>query len=100
MYGVFRRYRFDPKHAEEINREDQEFFVPMIKDAPGFVAYFWIDSGDGVGESISVFQTKQEAEASVRMSATWVKMHQLYGLLGAPEVVQGEVKAFSLSAAK
>lgn len=97
MYAVSRRYRFDPAHAEQINREDKEFFAPMIEKAPGFIAYYWFDNGAGIGESLSVFATKEAAEGSVRMSATWVKMHQLYELLGAPEVLQGEIKAFAVA---
>ncbi len=93
MYAVSRRYRFDPKFAREINDEIREYFVPMIRSAPGFVAYYWLDSGGGVGESISVFETKMGAEGSVSMAATWVKMHQLFERLGTPEVVAGEVMA-------
>ncbi len=95
MYAVSRRYRFKPENAKQINDEIKEFFVPMIRSAPGFVAYYWLDNGNGVGESLSVFETKMQAEGSVNMAKTWVAMHQLFEMLGTPEVISGEVKATS-----
>ena len=92
MYAVSRRYRFNHDDAEKINREIMESFVPLLKKAPGFVAYYWLDNGSGVGESISVFQSKSGAEGSVAVAKFWVSKH-LAGLLGTPEVIQGEVKA-------
>jgi hypothetical protein len=94
MYAVSRRYRFQADHAKQINDEIKEFFVPMIRSAPGFVAYYWLDNGSGTGESLSVFETKIQAESSVTMAKTWVQMHQLFEWLGVPEVISGEVKAF------
>ncbi len=92
MYAVSRRYRFDPANAEKIDREIQESFVPLLKKAPGFVAYFWLDNGNGVGESMTVFGSKSGAEGSVTVAKFWVE-HHLAGILGTPEVIQGEVKA-------
>lgn len=93
MYAVSRRYRFDPQSGREINREVREYFLPMIRTRPGFVAYFWLHSGDGVGESISVFETREAAEASVEFAARWVQLHELTELLGPPEILHGEVVA-------
>ncbi len=92
MYAVSRRYRFDPAKAVEINTKIQEGFVPLMRRTPGFVAYYWFDDGHGTGESVSVFESKWGVEASVAVAAMWVKMN-LEGLLGTPEVVQGEVMA-------
>ena len=92
MYAVSRRYNFDPKNSQKINQEIVASFVPLLKKAPGFVAYYWLDNGVGVGESISVFESKAGAEASVAVAKFWVDRH-LAGLLGAPEVIAGEVKA-------
>ncbi len=92
MYAVSRGYHFEPSEAEKIDREIRESFVPLLRKAPGFVAYYWLDNGKGVGESISVFNSKAGAEGSVAVARFWVGKH-LAGLLGEPEVLQGEVKA-------
>jgi hypothetical protein len=43
MYAVIRRYKFDPREREGINRKVQEGFVPLIQKTAGFVAYCWLD---------------------------------------------------------
>ena len=92
MHAVVRRYQFDSKSSAEVDRRIQESFVPLIRKAPGFVAYYWLDTGAGVGVSLSVFQDKAGAEESVRLAADFVK-ESLAGLLGKPDVTQGEVRA-------
>ncbi|MCL6498965.1 MAG: hypothetical protein K6U07_02905 [Firmicutes bacterium] len=92
MYAVIRRYQFDPKSSPEIRRQITQGFLPLLRQTPGFVAYYWLDTGDGVGASLSIFEAKAGAEESVRLAAGYVQQH-LAGLLGTPEVIQGEVKA-------
>ncbi len=47
MYAAVRRYEgvTDPGEA---GRRVAEGFVPLLKDIPGFVAYYWVDAGGGV----------------------------------------------------
>ena len=91
MYAVIRRYQFDPKSSDEISRHVREGFIPLLRKTPGFVSYNWLDTGSGVGASMSVFQDKAGAEESVRLAAAYVQ-HHMSALLGKPEVTQGEVK--------
>jgi len=98
MYAVSRRFRFDPASARQVNDEIERFFVPMIKSTPGLVAYFWVDCGEGLAESLSVYETRLGAETSVTIAATWARTHQLFQILGVPEVVQGEVKGHAVAA--
>lgn len=92
MYVVIRRYQFDPQSSAEINRHMQEGFVPLIRKAPGFVAYYWLDTGEGAGAALSVFENKTGAEKSDHLTAPYVQKH-LAALLGRPTVTQGEVRA-------
>ena len=39
----------------------------------GFVAYYWVDAGDGVMFSTSVFEDQADEEHSNRLAADWVK---------------------------
>jgi hypothetical protein len=57
MYAVIRKYRFNLVNGEEVDRKVREVFVPLLKTAPGFVAYYWLDTGAGTGASLTVFQT-------------------------------------------
>ena len=92
MYAVVRRYRFDAKNSEEINRRVKDAFVHLLRKAPGFEAYYWLDTGEGEGVSLSIFRDKAGAEESTRIAANFVEEH-LASFLGRPEIIQGEVHA-------
>jgi quinol monooxygenase YgiN len=93
MYAVIRQYQFDPSASEEVDRKVREHLVPRIKAMPGFVTYYWLNSGEGSGASLSVFDSREGAEASVRAAANFVQQH-LSGLtMSKPEILEGEVQA-------
>lgn len=92
MYGAVRRYQFDPRNSEEIDRKVSELFVPLLKKTPGFVAYYWVDNGNGMGASMSVFKDEAGAKESIHIAADFVQ-RELASMLGKPEVIEGEVKA-------
>lgn len=92
MYAVVRRYRFDPNNNEEINSRIRDVFVHLLRKTPGFEAYYWLDTGEGEGASLSLFRDKAGAEESTRIAADFVERH-LASLLGTPEIIQGEVHA-------
>ncbi len=89
MYGVIRTYTFDPQANAEINRKAYELFVPVLRKVPGFVAYYWLNTDEG-GASLSLFETKAGAEASIHAAAKFVEQH-VASLVGMPEIIQGEV---------
>ena len=93
MYAVIRRYQFDQSASEELDRNLREHFVPLLKEMPGFVTYYWLNSGAGSGASLSVFEGQAGAEASIRAAANFVQQH-LSGLtMSKPEIMEGEVQA-------
>jgi hypothetical protein len=93
MYAVIRQYEFDRGSSEEITRKLRDVFVPLLKKAPDFVTYYWLDTGEGAGASISVFQSKAGAEESVRVAAAFVKEHLTGMSFSSPRITQGEVQA-------
>ncbi len=93
MYAVMRKYQFDQRHSEEANRKVREVFVPLLKKAPGFVAYYWLDTGEASGASLTVFEDKAGAEESVRIAAEFVREHLAGMTFSSPEITQGEVRA-------
>ena len=68
-------------------------FVPVVKTAKGFVRYYWLDTGDGEGASLSVFKDKAGADESVRLAADYVKEHLSKLLTQKPEIIEGPIKA-------
>ncbi|MFF0274526.1 hypothetical protein [Streptomyces sp. NPDC004330] len=92
MYAVMRRYEGVTAAAEAGRRVD-EGFVPLVRRVPGFVAYYWVDAGDGVMVSTSVFEDRAGAEESVRAAADFVRENLAPLLPHAPQVTAGPVVA-------
>jgi hypothetical protein len=100
MYAAIRRYDTDPRIVDELTRRVNEGFLPIISNAPGFVAYYVIDEGNGVLVSVSVFEDQAGAEESSKRSATWVQQ-QLSALLpNPPQVSTGRVVVHSMGERK
>jgi hypothetical protein len=92
MYATVRRYEGVPDPSEA-GRQVDEGFVPIISEVPGFVAYYWVDAGDGVMISTSVFEDQSGAEESNRRAAEWVQENLASLLPNAPQITAGEVVA-------
>ncbi len=91
MYIAIRRY--ETTSAEEVARRVQEGFVPIVRQSPGYIAYYAIDAGAGVVASISVFETQVQADDSTRLAAAWVRQYLFELLAGPPELISGQVIA-------
>jgi hypothetical protein len=92
MYATVRRYEgvTDPAEA---GRRVNDGFVPLIRRVPGFVAYYWVDAGDGVMVSTSVFEDRAGAEESTRKAADFVRDNLAPLLPQPPQITAGEVAA-------
>jgi quinol monooxygenase YgiN len=93
MFAVIRHYHFNPKDGAEIDRRICKECVPIVKSAKGFVRYYWLDTGEGEGASLSVFKDKAGADESVRLAAEYVKEHLSKLLTQKPEIIEGPIKA-------
>jgi hypothetical protein len=51
----------------------QDGMLRTFRDQPGFIRYGLADVGDGKALSISLWQTRQEADSSTRVAADWVR---------------------------
>ena len=93
MYVAVRRYEgvTDPQEA---GRLVDEGFVPIISEMPGFVAYYWVDAGDGVMISTSVFEHKAAEEESNWKAGEFVAQHLAPLLPNPPQITTGEVVAY------
>ena len=92
MYVSVRRYEMDAETVDELMRRVEEGFVPIISNAPGFIAYYALDAGEGVVASISIFTDQAGAEESNRMAVDYVKENLAALLQSLPEITAGEVK--------
>ena len=92
MYAAVRRYEGITDDAEA-GRLVGESFIPLLEHVPGFVAYYWIDAGDGTMASLSVFDDKAGADASVEIAHDWVRDNAAHLIPNPPRVTEGTVVA-------
>ena len=93
MYAVVRRYE-GVTDTQKVARIVNEGFVPLISEMPGFVAYYWVDAGDGVIVTTSVFEHKDAEEQSNFRAGEFVAEHLAPLLPNPPQVTAGEVVAY------
>ena len=92
MYAAVRRYEGITDDVEA-GRLVGESFIPQLEHVAGFIAYYWIDAGDGVMASLSVFEDKAGADASVELAHAWVVENAAALIPNPPQVTEGLVVA-------
>src|ERR687894_205372 len=102
MYMVIRHYQeVDPTSVDEVMRHIDEGFAPIIKEAPGFLAYYGLDTGGREIATVSIFEDRDGAEESIRLAADYILKQNLAPLLpNPPEVIAGEVRTQELNLVK
>ncbi len=95
MYMSVRRYTTSGPTAV-IVRIVTEGFVPIIRDAPGFIAFYVVDGGNSSLASVSIFADQTGAEASNRLAAGYIA-ENLASRLTLQDVVAGSVVVEALS---
>ena len=88
MYMSVRRYTTSGP-TDVIVRIVTEGFVPIIRDAPGFIAFYVVDGGDSLA-SVSIFADQAGAEKSNHMAAGYIAEH-LANRLALQDTVAGSV---------
>ncbi len=93
MYTTVRRYEgvTDPS---EVIRHVNEDFLSLMSAIEGFVNYSFVDGGEGVLLSISVFEHKSGAEESSWRAGEYIGEHGLASVFpNPPQITEGEVVA-------
>ena len=57
MHALFRRVRIHD--GEEANRLLYDEFVRSASQAPGFVAAYWVETGENHGTSVMAFESRR-----------------------------------------
>jgi hypothetical protein len=88
MYATVRRYpgaaALGDTMAAKANDVEQ-----IIRDVPGFLAYFAIRDGDDI-TSVTVCDSSAGTDESTRRAREWVK-ENVQGKIGAPSITEGNV---------
>jgi hypothetical protein len=60
---------------DELTGIVEKDLLPTFAKEPGFVNYGLVDAGDHKVVSISIWQTREQAQTSAATATTWVKAH-------------------------
>src|SRR5688500_320542 len=101
MYVAIRHYGLlTNEQVDMVLQGISEGFIPIIRNAPWFLAYYALDSGSGTLTSISIFEHRAGAEKSNKLAEDWVGMTLSSALPTSPETIVGEVGAHELNLTK
>jgi hypothetical protein len=90
-YLATRVYQLAPGHTmDELAGVVESGFLPIIRQVPGFLEYFLVETGEGV-LSISVFTEQVGMEESTLRAADWVQQNLADFFTGPPTVTTGSV---------
>jgi hypothetical protein len=91
MFASIRKYK--TSQGEELTRRVNEGFVPLIREAPGFIAYYALFDGDESWSTISIFESPDQAVKSNETAAEWVEQNVASLVSQGPEICAGDVVA-------
>ncbi len=90
MHASIRRYIVHKGNETEAIARAKNDVLPALKTLPGFVAYYFIDSGEGDMIAVSVFESKEAATRANEYAAGYVSEH-LSDVLRRMSVMEGSV---------
>jgi hypothetical protein len=92
MYVTVRRYE-GVSNTSEVARIVDESWLPIVRDISGFVSYYFVDAGDGVMISTSIFESASGEEESTWRAGEFVAEHLSAYISNAPQITAGQVVA-------
>jgi hypothetical protein len=92
MFMAIRRYEGCPD-ARELDRRIRVAVMPLVRVVPGMLSYSVVDFGAGAVATVSIYDSRDHAEAATAEVAALVRAHLADLLPEPPAVAIGEVVA-------
>ena len=92
MYVTVRHYE-GVSDTSEVARIANEGFLPIIREITGFVDYYFVDAGDGVMVSTSIFESASGEEKSNWRAGHFIGQHLTSLMPNPPHITAGEAVA-------
>ena len=90
LYVVIRKFN-EVRSVRDAARRAESGIGQILKQSPGFRAYYVFDAGNGVGGSVILFEDRDTAQAANEKAESWVHESLLDLIHGEPEITMGEV---------
>ena len=93
MHATIRRYDgVDQNRTVELTSKVNETLVPKLSKLPGFKGYYMIEAGNGSFSSLGLFETREQADESTKIAASWIRDERLESAFpNPPEITSGNV---------
>jgi hypothetical protein len=92
MYVVIQKFR-NMRSVPEAARRAESGIGEMLRQSPGFQGYHVFDCGNGVGGSVTLFNSRETALAANEKALIWIHASLADLVQGEPEITAGEVLA-------
>lgn len=92
MYAIVRKFE-GMRSIDEAGRRAAEGLGGMLRQSPGFIAYFVVRFGPDTGGSITLFESREAAQEAHDQAMDWIRANLADLIPGEPEVFTGEVLA-------
>jgi hypothetical protein len=92
MYVVIRKFN-GLRSVPEAARRAESGIGQLLKQSPGFRGYYIFDCGIGVGGSVTLLESRDEAMAANEKVLAWIRASLSDLIDGEPEITAGEVLA-------
>lgn len=80
----------DPDGQDELYRLTAEGFLPIIREAEGYIGYYLLHEGENV-VAVSLFESPEQAAASAELAREFVAENLARLMAGPPRTVEGQV---------
>ena len=92
MYVIIRKFE-RLRSVSEAARRAESGIGQLLKQSPGFRGYYVFDAGNGVGGSVTLFDSRDTATVANEKVLAWIRASLSDLTDGEPEVTAGEVVA-------
>jgi hypothetical protein len=90
MYMFVRKYT-KVRSVADAARRAKSGIGQILSESPGFISYYVLDGGEGVGVAVMIFEDRESADAANDKVLQFVQASLLDLNLGDPEIIAGEV---------
>jgi hypothetical protein len=97
MHATIRRFEgVDMTRINELVGKVNETLIPQLRELPGFNGYFLIEADNGIQSSLSLFETREQADESTKVVTKWISDENFNKLIpNPPKITSGKVVAHS-----
>ena len=87
MHVVIRKYATSPEYIDQ-TRPKLAHLEETMRSLPGFVAYHFVETEDGIA-TVTITEDETGTAESMGRAITWMQENTPEELPGAPEVIKG-----------